>query len=229
MIERGTGVFSAPPAGRSRASIATDAAGEITLNVVDAELREVVRLVLEDALGASYVIDPAVGGRITIQTTRPLPAEDLVPTLDAVLRMNGAALVQSGDLYQVVPIEQALTSGPMTDVRPLPAARQPGFGVVVVPLRFVAATALAQVLEPFAPPGGAIQVDAARNLLLLAGSSEQLATLQELVAIFDVDWLQRHVVRAVPARDREAAPSSRSSSTRSSATPPKGRSPASSA
>ncbi len=190
VIERGTGVFTAPPAGRSRASIATDAAGEITLNVVDAELREVVRLVLEDALGASYVIDPAVGGRITIQTTRPLPPEDLVPTLDAVLRMNGAALVQSGDLYQVVPIEQALTSGPMTDVRPLAAARQPGFGVVAVPLRFVAATALAQVLEPFAPPGGAIQVDPTRNLLLLAGSSEQLATLQELVAIFDVDWLQ---------------------------------------
>jgi general secretion pathway protein D len=205
VIERGSGVFSAPPAGRSRATVATDAAGEITLNVVDAELREVVRLVLEDALGASYVIDPAVAGRITIQTTRPLPAEDLVPTLDAVLRMNGAALVQSGDLYQVVPIEQALTSGPLTDVRPLPAARLPGFGVVVVPVRFVAAGALAEILQPFAPPGGAIQVDAARNLLLLAGSSEQLATLQELVAIFDVDWLSGMSFGLFPLETAEAA------------------------
>lgn len=190
VVERGTGVLVGPPAGRSRAQITTDAAGEITLNVVDAELREVVRLVLEDALGANYVIDPAVGGRITVQTTRPLAAADLVPTLDAILRMNGAALIRSGDLFQVVPIEQALTSGPVADVRPVAGARLPGFSVTVVPLRFVAATELAQLLEPFAPPGGTLGVDAARNLLILAGTAEQLATLQDMVAIFDVDWMQ---------------------------------------
>ena len=140
VVERGTGSFAVPPErGRSRASIATDAAGAVSLNVVDAELREVVRLVLEEALGVNYVIDPSVGGRITIQTTRPLPPGDLVPTLDAILRMNGAALVQSGELFQVVPIERALTSGPIPAVQPLPAAGLPGFGVVVVPLRFASA------------------------------------------------------------------------------------------
>ena len=190
VIERGTGTFLNPPDQRARGSITTDARGEITLNVVDAELREVVRLVLEEALGANYVIDPTVGGRITVQTTRPLPAEDLVPVLDAVLRMNGAALVQTGDLLRVVPIDQALTSGPMPEVRPLPRARAPGFGVQVVPLRFVAAAELAPLLEPFTPPGGAVQVNAARNLLLLAGTSEQLATLQDLISIFDVDWMR---------------------------------------
>jgi general secretion pathway protein D len=191
VVERGTGRFAGEPqSGRSRASVATDAAGEVTLNVVDAELREVVRLVLEDALGANYVIDPAVGGRITIQTTRPLPPEDLVPTLDAVLRMNGAALVQSGDLFQVVPIERALSSGPIPGIRPLPGASLPGFGVVVVPLRFASAPEITQVLEPFTDAGGTITVDPARNLLLLAGTGEQIATLQELVSIFDVDWLQ---------------------------------------
>jgi hypothetical protein len=73
VVERGTGSFVAPPSPPVRASLTTDAAGEITLNVVDAELREVVRLVLQDALGVNYVIDPAVGGRITVQTMRPLP------------------------------------------------------------------------------------------------------------------------------------------------------------
>jgi general secretion pathway protein D len=190
VIQRGTGAFVAPPSPPVRASLTTDAAGEITLNVVDAELREVVRQVLQDALGVNYVIDPAVGGRITVQTMRPVPADDLVAVLDAVLRMNGAALVRTGDLYQVVPIDQALTSGPIPDVGPVPDAGNPGFGVRVVPLRFVPATELAPVLAPFAPPGGAIQVDPVRNLLLLAGLPEQLATLTDLVSIFDVDWLQ---------------------------------------
>jgi general secretion pathway protein D len=190
VVQRGTGSFVAPPSPAVRASLITDAAGEITLNVVDAELREVVRLVLQDALGVNYVIDPAVGGRITVQTMRPLPADDLVAVLDAVLRMNGAALVRAGDLYQVVPIDQAVTSGPVPDVGPVPDAGSPGFGVRVVPLRFVSATELAPVLAPFAPPGGAIQVDPVRNLLLLAGLPDQLATLTNLVSIFDVDWLQ---------------------------------------
>jgi general secretion pathway protein D len=173
-----------------RASLTTDAAGEITLNLVDAELREVVRLVLQDALGVNYVIDPSVGGRITVQTMRPLPADDLLTVLDSVLRMNGAALVRDGDLYKILPIEQAISSGPIPDVEPLADAGNPGFGVRVVPLRFVSATAMAPVLEPFAPPSGAIQIDPARNLILLAGMPDQLATLSGLITMFDVDWLQ---------------------------------------
>jgi general secretion pathway protein D len=190
VVQRGTGTLLSPPERRVQAAMTTDVDGEITLNVVDGELREVVRMVLETALGANYVIDPAVGGRITIQTTRPLPAEDLVPVLDGVLRMNGAALVQTGDLFKVVPIDQALTAGAIPELRPLPSARTPGFGVQVVPLRFVSATELGTLLEPFTPPGGTIAVDARRNLLLLAGSADQLASLRDLVSIFDVDSMR---------------------------------------
>jgi hypothetical protein len=43
VVRPGTGSFVAPPSPAVRASLTTDAAGEITLNVVDAELREVVR------------------------------------------------------------------------------------------------------------------------------------------------------------------------------------------
>lgn len=188
VVERGSGRFVAPPPGRpSRVSIVRDPNGEVTLNVVDADLREVVRLVLEDTLGINYVIDPLVGGTITVQTSRPVGPDELIATLDAVLRLNGAALVQAGDLFKVVPIDQALTSGPMPEVRPVPDAGRAGFTVQVVPLRYVAANEIAELLAPFAPPGGVVQVDPVRNLLLLAGSADQLATLSDLAAMFDVD------------------------------------------
>jgi general secretion pathway protein D len=205
VVQRGTGTLLSSPERGVQASMTTDADGEIMLNVVDGELREVVRMVLESALGANYVIDPAVGGRITIQTTRPLPAKDLVPVLDGVLRMNGAALVQTGDLFKVVPIDQALTAGAMPGVRPLPNAGTPGFGVQVVPLRFISATELGALLEPFTPTGGTIGVDANRNLLLLAGSADQLASLRDLVSIFDVDWMRGMSFGLFPL-DNAAAP-----------------------
>ena len=104
--------------------------------------------------------------------------------------MNGAALVQSGDLYKVVPIDQASTTGLIPDVQPVPGAGRPGFGLQVAPLSYVSAAEVARLLEPFASPSDAIQVDTARNLLLLRGTAEQLTTLRELLAIFDVDWMQ---------------------------------------
>jgi len=189
VIERGTGRFVGAPGRAANATITRDAAGEVTLNVVDADLREVVRMVLQDALGANYVIDPSVQGTITVQTSQPVPPEDLAPILDAVLRINGAALVRDGELYQVVPIELAMISGATPTIYPLPEAGMPGFGIQVVPLRFISAAEAARVLEPFAPPGGTIQMDPARNLLLLAGAPRELDTLNDLVATFDVDWL----------------------------------------
>jgi general secretion pathway protein D len=189
IVERGTGVFVQPPPARSHATVASTATGEVTLNVVDADLREVVRLVLEDTLHVNYVIDPSVGGTITVQTSHPVARADLPAMLDAILRVNGAALVKLGDLYKVVPIDQALTSGLVPGIHPAPEANQPGFGVVVVPLRFVSAAALAPLLQPFAPPGGSLQVDSERNVLLLAGTQDELSTLTDLVAMFDVDWL----------------------------------------
>ena len=205
VVQRGTGRFLTAPMQRAVTSVTTEPGGGIMLNVVDGELREVVRMVLESALHANYVIDPSVGGRITVQTTRPLPPQDLVPVLDSVLRMNGAALVQTGNLFKVVPIDQAISAGAMAAVEPLPSAGAPGFGVQVVPLRFVSASELAPVLEPFKPPGGAIQVDAVRNLLMLAGSSDQLASLRDLVSIFDVDWMRGMSFGLFPL-DNAAAP-----------------------
>lgn len=206
VIERGTGRIAGQPVPRTRASIGTSAGGRVTLNVVDADLREVIRLVLEDTLGVNYVIDPAVEGSITLQTSQPIPAEDLTALLDATLRLNGAALVQTGDLYKVVPLDQALTAGLIPEIRPVPDAGQPGFSVQAVPVRYVGAAELADILTPFAPPGGLVRADPSRNLLLLAGSADQLNALVDLVSIFDVDRMAGMSFGLFPLESAAAEP-----------------------
>ena len=165
--------------------------GEIKLNFQDANLLEVVKVVLGDMLGASYVIDPAVQGIVTMQTSSPLSRQDLLPTLELLLRMNEAALLSDGPIYRIVPLANAVAGvrAPQLGDSALPLPR--GYSVRLVPLRHVAAEEMAQILEPFIAGGNnLLRVDTQRNLIILAGSGDDMARLLETVRMFDVDRMQ---------------------------------------
>jgi len=182
----GTGIFvkSATPS-----STEVTETGEVTLNFENTNLLEVVKVVLADLLEKNYVVDPAVQGAVTLQTSKPLRRENLIPTLELLLRMNGAALVRRDDIYHVVP-RQGATRGLVSpqlgnSSAPLPS----GYSVRIVPLQYISATEMHKILEPLVVAGNIVRVDTARNLLILAGTGQEMALMLETVAVFDVDWL----------------------------------------
>jgi general secretion pathway protein D len=67
----------------------------VTLNFDGTDIREVVKVILGDLLGVNYVLDPAVSGSVSLETGRPLRRDLLIPTLEMLLRMNNAALVDN--------------------------------------------------------------------------------------------------------------------------------------
>jgi general secretion pathway protein D len=92
---------------------------------------------------------------------------------------------------------------PMTFERP--SMQVPGFGVEVVPLKFVAASQMEKVLGSVAPEASVLYVDTKRNLLILGGTSDQLASLLDMVAIFDVDVMRGMSFALVPLEHSDAA------------------------
>ena len=179
-------------AGSARAA-GTDARdeGEIKLNFQNANLLEVVKVILGDMLNASYVVDPQVQGAVTMQTSRALPRSALLPTLELLLRMNGAAVVADGAVYRIVPLADAPSGvrAPQLGDSSLPLPQ--GYGVRVVPLKYVAAEEIAQILEPFVAGGNnLLRTDTKRNLVILAGSGDDIARLLEIVQVFDVDRMK---------------------------------------
>ncbi len=97
------------------------AAGKYTLNFEEAELGEVVKVIINDTLNASYVINPKVRGKVTLQTSRPLTREELLPTLELLLQVNNAVLIRKGNIYQIEPAASALQGGAVCS-RAFPAA-----------------------------------------------------------------------------------------------------------
>jgi len=178
--------------------------GRFTLNFDDADVSEVAKAVLGDILKANYVISPKVTGKVSLQTARPLAEDELIPTLEMVLRTNGAVLIGSRGFYRIEPDANAVINAPGGGVGAHGAMVPAGFQLQIVPLRYVSALDMQKVLEPLMPPKAIIRVDNLRNLLLLAGTSDELEAVMDTVRLFDVDIMRGMTVGLYPLKNVEA-------------------------
>ena len=192
-VFRGTGVLvkgqqsggALPPAPPG----AVSSGPAVTLNFEGAELREVIRNILTDILGESYTIDPAVGGTVTIRTTSGIPREALPATLEMILRSNGATMVKEGTIWKVVPAATAVRGNITPQLGNSSRAIPPGFGVQIVPLKYVGVRQMMAILEPFQKDATTIRADDLRNLLIISGTELELRHMLETIDMFDVNWL----------------------------------------
>ncbi|KON79849.1 type II secretion system secretin GspD [Azoarcus sp. PA01] len=176
--------------------VSISAGGAVSLKFEQAPVTEVVHAVLGDVLKLNYTLHQPVTGEVTLHTQAPLPPDQLLSLLEAVLQANGLLLVRdAGGLYHVGPPEalRGLSSAP-AQVGALPS----GYGMVVVPLQFVGAAEMAEILRPIANPDTFVRVDTLRNLLVLAGPRNQIENWLEFVEIFDVDMLKGMSVGMFP-------------------------------
>jgi general secretion pathway protein D len=181
-VKMGSGqAIQQPPTASSHA----EENGDITLNFVNAAVKDVVDSVLGQTLHVNYTIDPKLQATITMQTAKPIKRDDVLPLLEGVLQANGIAVVQTGDLYRVMPLSGAAKAGGAKVS--VGSVGQAGYGVQIIPLKYASALQLQKVLEPFVPTGGVLQVDDARNLLLVSGTRGDLDEFIRMVNVFDVD------------------------------------------
>jgi len=182
----GNGIFIDEGAIKPRAKPpGTD--GEITLNFEGQGIQEVVQAILGHMFEENYVIAPGVSGEVTFSTAKPIKRDQVMSVLEMLLRWNGATLIWREGRYHVVPVSQAVAGNlvPRTDS----AQNARGYEVLAVPLEFVSAGKMAELLEPWVKEDAVFNADNARNLLFLAGTRFELNNYLQIIETFDVDWL----------------------------------------
>ena len=168
-----------------------DGGGNVSLNFEGADIRDVIRNILGDILNANYVIDPGVGGSVTIRTSAGIPKSALPSTLETLLRMNGATMIldEEDNLYRIVPAGAAVRGNVTPMLGNAARALPPGYSVQIVPLRYVSVREMLRLIEPFAKDAQAVRADDLRNLLIISGTERELKHLMDTIALFDVDWM----------------------------------------
>jgi general secretion pathway protein D len=174
------------PASRAAQSTATTSQDEsgITLNFVNADVRDVAKAVLGDYLKLNYEIGSTVQGTVTLQTSQPLKREQVLPALEQALSLNNIALVHANGIYEVMPLADAHKQVGMTGGH---VGNNSGYGVDVVHVHYVSAEQMQKLIAPLAATEGAIRIDQNRNLLIIEGTAQERAALLQDVALFDVD------------------------------------------
>lgn len=162
-----------------------DGDAAITLNFVNADLKDVAKAILGDYLKLNYEISGNVQGTVTLQTSAPLTKAQVLPALEGALRASGMAMVHSNGIYKIVPLADAAHSAStVTSGREVA-----GYGTEAVQLHYISAIEMQKLLEPLAPAQGSLHADPARNLLIIEGTGEERKAIRDDIALFDVDWM----------------------------------------
>ncbi len=202
-INRGSGVFINEKAARARVYKPLTGEGEVTFNWEGVPIQEIIHTVLGDLLQENFVIGPGVKGKVTFSTARPISRDQVLPILEMVLRWNGATLVWSEDRYNILPLKSAIqglltpTIGSVNNVR--------GYEVRAVPMRYIAASEMEKLLQPYARDGAILSADNNRALLFIAGTRNELRNYMRTIETFDVDWLKGMSVGLFPLQRVEVA------------------------
>ncbi len=157
--------------------------GSYSLNFDEADLGEVAKVILGDILAQNYVLSPKVAGKVTLQTTDPLTKEELLPTLEMVLRMNNAALIKNGKIYHIEPTADALFLSDMS-------ASRSGYQTRVIPVKNVGVQDIIDIIKPLVHEKTILTVDAKRNILVASGTADEIARVLDMIGTFDIDVLK---------------------------------------
>lgn len=157
-----------------------------SLAFVDADARHVADAVLGDMLHANYSIDPKVTGMITLRTAEPVDRDDVIALLEKALEPIGAALIDSGGSYRIVPRDDARTAALLGAASDKPLR---GYSGEVVKLRYANPKEMARLLEEFVGKDVVAGTDPAYNQIILTGSSEERLAAAAIIKRFDVDSL----------------------------------------
>jgi general secretion pathway protein D len=166
------------------------------LNFQNADINAISKVLLGDILKVTYSVDPRVQGTLSLTSGRPVPKSAIMTLYESAVKIVNANVVREGGIYKVVPIGEALGNGEVDTAR-----LTPGYGITVLPLRYVSAKTVLQALDSFATKPGMLRAESTRNILLVQGPSTERASAIETALALDVDWMKNQSVGVFPVRN----------------------------
>ena len=161
--------------------------------VLDVYAQLVGRTMLRAGLPAAQII---------LRTETPLTKTEAIQALQAVLSLNGIALVNVGDKFvKVLPIDQANSAGAKIDHGD--ASQLPEMGSYVthiVQLKYIKPSVMMPLILPFAKLANAIFPIDDNGILVLRDNAENVKRMLEMIDQIDVSVPAEYISEVIPIK-----------------------------
>jgi len=156
--------------------------------------------VMAEIMKINYLIDPRVKGTVNIHTTGQLPAEEVFPIFQSILRLNGATAVEKDGLYEIVPLSDAKkTYVPPTTLRGgTKVLSDEKYTIQIVSLKYIPATEASKLIKPFLSDGADIVEHPPHNILIISDVASNVKKSLDIIGLFDIDIFTDTRVRIYP-------------------------------
>lgn len=191
IVEAGSGRFVE---GQARRQVEVDASGRtVTLNFVDVEIQDFVRIVFDEVLKETVVVDQNLKGRVTVRTPEPVTVAVAQNLVRQALQASGATLVQVGGVYRVSAKSEQKT------------AKRLGDSLRLISLRYIGAEEAKAALGALNAAGVEVATGPSGQFISIAGAAADLDNIEEVIAVLDVDQMKGMSFGLFPLKEASAS------------------------
>jgi general secretion pathway protein D len=164
-----------------------------------------IRAFIEDAArvtGRTFIVDPAVSGKVSVVTQRPLSRSEYFELFLSTLRANGLMAVPlQGGAFRIQPIASGAAAGGRVAGR----GSANNFVTEIFRTRNIEGAAALEALRPLVSREGSITAN--RNSVVVADFADNVARIRQVLASIDRDTTTSRIVALRNAGAREIATS----------------------
>ncbi len=172
---------------------ALEALAGINFNMQDAEILGLIRI-LSEQTGKTFVPDEKLASvKVTVVSSREVGQAEAMRIFEAILRLNGFAMVEQGNMVKIVSARDAKSEGMPTLVARESRRRGDSFVTQVIFLRYAAAESLVNILRPLVSVNGHVVAENGSNAIILTDGGANVRRFLGLVEALDVEGAQRQV------------------------------------
>ncbi|WP_244274712.1 type II secretion system secretin GspD [Labrenzia sp. OB1] len=190
------------PGGVKTFSYASDE--RVNLNLQQASIGAAAKAIVGEILGKNFIISPGLKGEVTLQTTNALPVKALLDAFNTILAFNGAGLVERGDIVYIEPLGKLDGVSPELQSKWSGMNGEIGRSIKIVPLDFVAAAEIAELLKPLVGEDKILHINPRQNLIFLTGNPREISAALDAINLFDIDVMRGQSFALIPVKNAEA-------------------------
>jgi len=160
--------------------------GKVTFNFQDVDIRSVIESVSK-LTGKTFIVDPAVKGKVTIVSTQAMSEEEIYGVFLSVLQVHDFVAVDSGGVVKIIPLVRAKQD--MTNAyvdNEAPKTPEDRAVTVLYKLQNVPANQLVPVLRPLVDPKSYLAAHNESNMIIISDRAANVDRLMRIIKRIDV-------------------------------------------